>query len=56
MVGVDLEGDEFSVWRKRAGEPDGAVSTECADFKDSSGALDAGEKMKQLALVGGYVD
>jgi len=56
VFGLELEGDELAVGGKGAGEPDGGVAAEGPDLEDAACALDAGEKVEQLALAGSDVD
>jgi len=56
VFGIEFERDEAAVWRKSAGQPDGAVSAEGADFEDAGGSLNAGEQVKKLALIGSDID
>ena len=52
----DFQGDEFSIDRKRSGEPDGAVRAERSDLEDSASALNSRHEVEQLSLRGRYVD
>ena len=56
VMRVYFEGDEFSLRRKGSCEPDGAVAAQRSDFEDALRSLDAGEQVKELSLVRGYVD
>ena len=56
VFGIEFERDEAAVWRKSAGQPDGAVSAEGADFEDAGGSLNAGDQVEELALVRRDVD
>ena len=53
---VEFEGDDFAVRWKCSGKPYGAVAAEGSDFEDSFRAVDAGEQVEKLALVGGDVN
>ena len=56
MCWVELECDETAEGGQSAGQPDGAVSAEGADFENSPRSLNARQQMKELALVGRDVD
>ena len=56
VFGIELECDEATGWRERAGQPDGAVSAEGADLEDICGSLNACDQVEELALVGSDVD
>src|SRR5947208_17002958 len=51
-----FEGDDAAAGGEAAGEEDGGVAAEGADFEDIFGALEAGEEHQQFALIGGDVD
>jgi hypothetical protein len=56
VMGLELEGDEAAVGRQGAGEADGAVAAEGADFEDAFCALHEGEEVEESALGGADVD
>ncbi len=56
VAGVELQGNQVSVGRQGAGQPDGAVAAEGADLEDAACAFELREKLEELALVGCDVD
>src|SRR5581483_4563936 len=52
MFGFGFEGDQRSVGRKGAGEPDGAVAAECADFENGAGADGLSEDVEEFSEIG----
>ena len=56
VFGIELEGDQATGGRKSAGQPDGAVSAERADFEDLLCADAARNQVQEFAERGCYGD
>src|SRR5690348_779851 len=56
MLRVNFKRNELAIRGQSAGQPDGAVSAERADLKNSSGVPDARQQVQKLALIGSHPD